>query len=255
MFGYKFRLYPSKTIETKLIGHLDLCRCLYNRLLQELNEARAEGRKLTFYDTQKLIVRLKNEENPELKKVHSKVLQMVNRQLWNNIRALSRLKKNGRKVGKLRFKGKWYKTMNYNQSGFKIEENKLILSKIGTVNIKLHRQIKGKIKGVIIKRESSGKWFAVLQVEDKPEPLPKTEKATGIGIKHFLTDSKGRQIENPKFYEKTLKKIKILQRDLSRKKRGSKNRERARIKLARAYEKLKNQRDDFLHKLSKFYIK
>jgi putative transposase len=98
--------------------------------LEELNKAREEGRKIKQTDTQALIVKLK-EEKPELKKVYSKVLQMVNYQLWSNIKALSKLKKNGKRVGKLRFKGRgWFKTLNFNQSGFRIEGNKLILSKV-----------------------------------------------------------------------------------------------------------------------------
>ncbi|MDF2957608.1 MAG: Transposase [Candidatus Alkanophagales archaeon MCA70_species_1] len=185
---------------------------------------------------------------------------MVNYQLWNNIRALSQLKKSGKKVGKLRYKtGNSFKTLNFNQSGFKIdfESKKLILSKIGSIPIKLHRQIRGKMKGVIVKRERSGKWYAIVQVEgDEPEPLPPTGKTVGIdiGIRHFLTDSDGRQVENPRFYERTLKRIKILQRNLSRKVEGSENWEKCRIELAKAYEKLVNQRNDFLHKLSRFYV-
>jgi len=256
MLSYKFRLYPSKTIQAKLQEQLELCRWLYNRLLEELNKAREEGRKIKQTDTQALIVKLK-EEKPELKKVYSKVLQMVNYQLWSNIKALSKLKKNGKRVGKLRFKGRgWFKTLNFNQSGFRIEGNKLILSKVGSIPIKIHREIEGEIKGVIVKREKSGKWFAIVQVEDELKPLQPTGKAVGIdvGIRHFLTDSDGRQIENPKYYERTLNRIKILQRNLSRKQKGSKNREKARIKLAKAYEKLVNQRNDFLHKLSRFYV-
>jgi len=184
---------------------------------------------------------------------------MVNYQLWSNIKALSELKKNGKKVGRLRYKGKgWFKTMNFNQSGFKInfENNRIVLSKIGSIPIKLHRPIEGKIKGVIVKREKSGRWYAIVQVEDETKPLPKTGKSVGIdfGIRYFLTDSDGRQIENPRYYERTLQKIRILHRNLSRKQKGSKNREKARIRLAKAYEKLVNQRDDFLHKLSRFYI-
>jgi putative transposase len=257
LLSYCFRIYPSKAVQAKLQEHLELCCWLYNRLLEELNKARAGGRRLNYKDTQALIVKLKREEKPELRKVYSKVLQMVNHQLWNNLIALSDLKKNGRRVGKLRFKGRgWYKTLNYNQSGFKLKDGKLILSKVGEIPIKLHRRIKGKVKGVVIKRERSGRWYAIFQVEDKPEPLPKTGRAVGIdvGIRHFLTDSDGRQVENPRYYEKTLKRIKILQRNLSRKQKGSKNLEKARVKLAMAYEKLVNQRDDFLHKLSRFYV-
>ena len=258
MLSYKFRIYPSKMIQKKLQEQLELCRWLYNRLLFELNKAKKESRTLKPKDTQSLIVNLK-QENTNLKKVYSKVLQMVNYQLWSNIKALHKLKKNGKKVGKLRYKGKgWFKTLNFNQSGFKIdfENNKLILSKVGSIPIKLHRSIEGKIKGVIVKREKSGKWYAIVQVEDKSEPLPPIGKVVGIdvGVRHFLTDSDGRQVENTHFYERTLERIRILHKNLSRKQKGSKNREKARIKLAKAYEKLVNQRNDFLHKLSRFYI-
>jgi putative transposase len=255
VLSYRFRLYPSKQTEEALFQHLGLCRWLYNRLLEELNKAKAEGRKLSQKDTQALIVKLKTEK-PELEQVYSKVLQMVNYQLWSNIRALSVLKKNGRRIGKLRFKGQWFKTLNYNQSGFKLEGKKLYLSKVGPINIKLHRSIEGKVKGVFVKRELSGKWFAVFQCENAVAHLAKTDRAIGldVGVKHFLSDSDGRQLENPKFYERSLERLQKVHRALSRKKKGSKNRAKARVKLARAYEKVVNQRDDFLHKLSRFYI-
>ena len=76
MLSYKFRIYPSKTAQAKLNEQLELCRWLYNKLLEEVNKARKEGRKITRKDTQALIVKLK-QEKPELKSVYSKVLQMV----------------------------------------------------------------------------------------------------------------------------------------------------------------------------------
>jgi len=257
MLSHKFRIYPSKTVEKLLNRQMAVCKWLYNRLLSELNLAREKGIKLKRTDIQALIVDLKRHEKPELGEVYAKVLQMVNHQLWSNIYALSQLKKNGKKVGKLRFKGKgWFKTLNYNQSGFRLENGKLILSKVGEIPIKLHRKIKDEVKGIVVKRERSGKWFVIFQVEDEPEPLPKTGKAIGVdmGIKHFLTDSEGRQIENPRFYERTLKRIRIRQRQLSKKEKGSKNRGKARVKLAKAYERLVDQRNDFLHKLSRLYV-
>ncbi len=75
-----------------------------------------------------------------------------------------------------------------------------------------------------------------------------------VGIKHFLTDRDGRQIENQGFYKKTIRRIRVLQHWLSRKRKGSKNREEQRIKIAEAYERLLNQRNDFLHKISRFYV-
>ncbi|USH00836.1 transposase [Thermococcus argininiproducens] len=256
MLAYRFRIYPSKTQQETMLQHMELCRWLYNQLLK----AKRENPNLRKYDTQRLIVELKK-ENPKLNSVYSKVLQMVNHQLWSNLTALKELKKKGHKVGKLRYKtspNSW-KILNYNQSGFKLDEKRkrLHLSKIGEIPIKLHRRIKGKVKGVIIKRTRSGKWYAIFQVEEEPEPLPKTGRAVGIdlGVKHFAVDSDGNAFENPLFLEKSLERIKKLQRQLSKKQKGSKNWEKARVKLAKAYEKLYNQRRDFLHKLALYYVR
>jgi putative transposase len=259
LISYKFRIYPSKTVEAKLNEQLELCRWLYNCLLSEVNKARKEGRKIMWKDTQALIVKLK-QEKPELKNVYSKVLQMVNYQLWSNIKALNELKKKGKKVGWLRYKtGNSFKTLNFNQSGFKIdfERKKLVLSKVGEIPIKLHRPVEGKIKGVIIKRTKTGKWFAIVQAEADEKPLPPTGRAVGIdvGVKHFCVDSDGLAFENPKFIDKTLEKIRRVQKQLSRKQKGSRRREKVRLRLAKLYEKLENQRLDFLHKLSCYYVR
>jgi putative transposase len=139
----------------------------------------------------------------------------------------------------------------------------LHLSKIGDIPIRVHRQVEEKVKQITIKRHSSGKWFACISVEVEEEisvnnvnnVIQREKRVIGIdvGVKHLLTDSNGRQIENPKFYEQSLQRIRIEHKKLSRKKKGSRNREKQRIRLARAYEKIVNQRDDFLHKLARFY--
>ena len=256
---YKFRLYPKKEQEEKLLGTLELCRQTYNYFLFQWNR---KDKIPSRFELQSQLPKLK-EEKPELNNVYSKVLQMVLYQLYSNLKVLSQLKKNGKKVGRLRFKGKgWFKSFCYNQSGFKlIKTGKrldiLRLSKIGDIPIRVHRVVEGEIKQVIIKRHNSGKWFACLCVEKEVNAIRRERrKAVGIdlGIRHFLTDTDGRQIENPRFYERTLKRISVIQHWLSRKKKGSKNREKQRIKLAKLYERLTNQRDDFLHKLSRFYV-
>jgi putative transposase len=256
---YKFRLYPKSEQEQRLLETLELCRQTYNHFLAQWDGKEKIPSRLDF---QAQLPELKREK-PELNRVYSKTLQMVLYQVYSNLRALSQLKKNGKRVGKLRFKGKgWFKTFVYNQSGFKLIKtgkrlDLLRLSKIGDIPIRLHREVEGKIKQVIIKRHNSGKWFACLCIEKETSVIqrePKEVVGIDVGLKHFLTDSEGRQIENPRFYERTLKRIRILHRNLSRKKKGSKNREKARIKLAKAYERLVNQRNDFLHKLSRFYV-
>lgn len=255
MRTYKFRIYPSKSIQRTIEEHLNICRYLYNYLLEQ----KSKNPKLNKMDTQKLITEHKK-ANPELKKVHSKVLQMVNNKLWGNLKALGKLKQNGHKVGKLRFKSSKnrYKTLEYNQSGFKINYNakKLKLSKIGEIPIVLHRNIKGKIKSTIIKKEPTGKWFALFQVEEEPKSLPKTNKVVGIdlGIDAYAIDSDGNKFENPKFIDKTLDKIKRVQKNLSRKVKGSNNWSKTKLKLIKVYDKLNNQKNDFLHKLSRYYV-
>jgi len=250
MLAYRFRLYPSREQEKTLLEMLEACRFVYNQTLEWLNKGESN-----LFELKRRLPKLK-EENPWLRKAYSQSLQNeVLRVL--NLRVLSALKRNGRRVGRLRFKGKgWFKSFAYPQFGFRLERGKLFLSKVGAVPIKLHREIKGKVKGVIIKRERSGKWFAIFQVEDEPKPLPKTGKTVGIdvGVRHFLTDSEGRQVENPRFYERTLERMRRRQREFCRRKKGSKNREKARVRLAKAYEKLVSQRNDFLHKLSRFYV-
>ncbi|MEM3061362.1 MAG: transposase, partial [Candidatus Bathyarchaeia archaeon] len=232
-------------------------RQTYNYFLTQWN-----GKPQSRLELQAQLPKLKMEK-PELCKVYSKTLQMVLYQLYSNLKALSQLKRNGKKVGRLRFKGKgWFKCIHYNQSGFKlIKTGKrldiLHLSKIGDIPIRVHRSIKGRMKQVIIKRHNSGKWFVCICVEEEVNVAKREHKRVlgiDVGIRHFLTDGEGRQIENPRFYEKTLERIKTLQHWLSRKQKGSKNREKQRIKFAKAYEKIINQRDDFLHKLSKFYV-
>ena len=257
MITHRSRLYPTEEQEKRLLKTLEICRQTYNYFLSKIRESNKVPSRL---ELQSELPKLKKEK-PKLNKVYSKVLQMVLYQLYSNLKALAKLKKKGKKVGKLRYKGKWFKTFVYNQSGFKIirtgkKLDRLYLSKIGDIPIRIHREIEGKIKQVIIKRYKSGKWFALVCVEKEKEQKSKTGKAIGIdvGVRFFLTDSEGKQIENPKFYEKTLKRIRIEQRRLSKKKKGSRNRRKQKKKLAKKYEKLVNQRDDFLHKLSRFYV-
>jgi putative transposase len=222
-----------------------------------MNKARESGKTLRTYDTQNLIPLLKT-ENPNLSKVYSKVLQMVNYTLWSNIKGLSALKMNGRKVGHLRFKGKgWYNTLNYNQSGFKLDQDHSILklSKIGEIKIKLHRKVEGNIKAVLIKR-AGDRWFALIQAEQEPKRLSETGNAVGldVGLTSFVVDSDGNSVENPRFQEKAATKVKNIQRKLPRAQKGSNNRRKLVDKLEKAHERINNQRADFLHKLSRMYV-
>ncbi len=183
---------------------------------------------------------------------------MANYTLWSNIRALSQRKKKGRKIGGLRFKSaSRYRTLNYNQSGFKIdrEHHTITFSKIGTLPFNMHRQHTGKVKGVLITR-SGDKWYVIIQVEQEVSESNREGLSVGIdvGLNSFAVDSDGAVIENPRFYEHSPDKIKRLQQSIPRKKRFSQNRRKAKSRLEKVYDHITNRKKDFLHKLSRYYV-
>ena len=257
MKTYKFRLYPSKATEQKLQRTLDLCRFTYNNLLDEFSSWDSISR----YELQSRIVDFQI-CYPELKEVYSKTLQYENYRLFSNLQALGQTKKRGRKVGRLRFKGKgWFKTIHYNQSGYKMimtgkRCQTLKLSKIGEIPIRCHRQVSGIIKQVVVKREPSGKWFASLITDEQKQVTKKPIKnvvGIDLGLTDSVWDSDNNKTENPKFLKKYSEQLATCQRRMSKKRLGSNNRDRFRIRLARKYETLTNTRKDFIHKLTKYY--
>ncbi len=252
MKAYKFRIYPNKTQKRKLLETFDLCRFTYNKLL----EALMKQEKIDRGEIQHHIVDLK-EQHPILKKVYSKTLQYECYRLFSNLKGLSRIKKKGIKVGRLRFKGRnWFKTIQYNQSGFKLIKrknkryDKLHLSKIGEINIVCHREINGKIKQITVKKNIDN-WYVMI-ITDKEYTLKKGKEKVGIdvGIINFYTDNIGNKVRNPLFLQKSLEKIRRAHRNLSKKKKGSKNRKKAINRLLKKHEKINNQRTDFFHKLT-----
>ena len=255
---YKFRLYPTKPQEERLLWTLEQCRFTYNKLLEGLQQQDRPNQN----ELQHSLLALKG-QYPMLKDVYSKVLQHENYRLFSNLHSLAQRKKSGKKVGRLRFKNRHsFKTFTYNQSGFKVIRNdlrydKLHLAKIDDVPFIMHRNIDGVIKQVTIKHYPSGKWFALIATETKKE-LVKTQntKSVGIdlGLMNYVADSDGHCVSHPKRLERSLLKLKKTQRKLSRKKKGSKNRSKQKIKAARVHEKIVNQRNDFLHKLSRYYV-
>ncbi len=151
-----------------------------------------------------------------------------------------------------RFQGRnRYNSFTYPQSGYSLtHDSRLCLSKIGSIKIKLHREIEGAIKTCTIKYEA-GQWYAVFSCEvEQAESLPPIENEVGIdlGITHFAALSDGTFIESPRYCRKAQKKLEKLQQSLSRKKRGSHRREKARKAVAKAHRKIRNQRRDFHHK-------
>ncbi|MGI8642018.1 MAG: RNA-guided endonuclease InsQ/TnpB family protein [Pyrinomonadaceae bacterium] len=256
--SFKFSIKPSKAQTAKLENTLNLCRNIYNAALQERRNAWELNRiNITRFDQDKQLPFIK-QTNPEYKDVHSQVLQDVLKRLDKSFQGFYRRVTRKQKAGYPRFKGKnRFDSFCYAQSGFNLLGNKLALSKIGTLKIKLSRNIVGKVKTCQIKREC-GKWFVIFTVETcVEEGLPKTGESVGLdmGISAFCTLSDGSAIDNFKYYESTNKKLRVAQRSVSRKKKGSGCRKKAVLKLRQIHNRIKNQRTDFQHKVSTHLVK
>ena len=259
VLSYKYRVYPTKKQVGRLRHQMQLAKQLYNILFETAKEHyKQTGKTFSQFDMNNHITQLKKEK-PEFKELHSQVAQNVSKRLGDSYKAFFRrvkAKQKGAKVavGFPRFK-KFVSSLTYPQVGFKfLNERRLHLSGIGNIPIVLHRAPKGEIKTCVIKIYDSGKWFVGF-ANELPETEFKSNEKTSVGVDvgltSFATLSDGQKIVTPKFLRKSEKKLKLLQRRISRKKKGSKNKRRARLRFARGEEKVANQRFDFLHKLSR----
>jgi putative transposase len=191
-------------------------------------------------------------ERPSLNNVYSQTLQNVAERIDKAFQNFFRRVKNGdKKVGYPRFKGfDQYDSLTYKQAsfGWNIEDNKLKLSKIGSVKIKIHRSIIGTLKTCTIRRQA-GKWYACFSVEYQNNPLPKSDKAVGIdvGLENFATLSTQENINNPRFFKTDQKALAKAQRKLSKQTKGSLERKRAKQIVVKIHEGISNRRHNFIH--------
>ena len=252
MRNYKFRLYPNLEQEHKLQNNLNVCKWVYNKFVEQ-----AQKSFLTRNDMNYILTELKQSE-PWLYNYHSKMLQMVSTQLEGAEKSLIELSKKGHKTGQLKFaRYNEFRTFTYNQSGFKLDNNKLFLSKIGDIRIKRHRDTPDNIRQVMVTKSKSGKWYACLTCELVKMNPPKINftKSVGIdvGIKSFVYDSDKHSTPNPLNLKKMLKPLVRVQRKVSRRVKGSNNRLKAIRHLQKIHEKITNRRNNFQHKLSSTY--
>jgi len=252
--GYEYRLYPNKTQQKLFAKTFGCCRYVYNHFLsRRIEYHEREGKYINSFALSKELTILKNELE-WLKEVDCQALQQELRHQDNAFNRFFKAKK-----GFPKFKTKHSHRYTYTTIlGVKLdtENQKIKLPKIGKINLRLDRIPKGQIKSVTIKQVPSGKYFICLTVLEDDTYLPKDdinqETTIGIdlGLKDFAILSDGRKITNPRYLKNNLKKLAILQKRLSKKQKGSNNRNKARIKVAKQYEKITNIRKDFLHKLT-----
>ncbi len=260
MKTFKYRIYPSKAQETQLNQQLELCRWVYNRTLETRKNAfEQNGVSLSYYDTKKMLPDWK-EENPALKRVHSMVLQDVTMRVELAFQAFFRRVKTGKeKPGYPRFKGyDRYDSMCYPQygNGVKLVGNQLNLSKIGSVKVKLHRELIGTPKTVCVRRSSTGKWFATFVCKCQKSTLPAEPKCIGIdvGTTTFATLSDGEKVKNPRFFNRESNELAKAQRRLEKVVKGTLARANRKKVVSLIHERIANKRSDFAHKLSRQWV-
>jgi len=254
----KYRIYPTKSQAKILESWLEECRWLYNYLLEQRRNAwEQEQRSIGYVEQCREITRLKA-ERPSLKQVYSQVLQNVAARLDNAFQHFFSRVKKGENPGYPRFKGKnRFHSITYPQFGFAIRDGRLELAKIGSVKIKLHRPISGKVKTCTIIRKPTGKWYACFAIEYEPQALPESEEVVGIdmGIKSFATLSTGEKIPNPHFFREEEKALAKAQRKLSKiaegKGRNTPEYRKAKKVVSRIHERICFKRHDFIHQLAR----
>lgn len=253
--GVKFRIYPNKEQQNLISQTLGCCRLVYNMGLDMRNKAFENGEKLNYFKTSAILTELKrSDEFLFLRDVEAVALQQSLRDLDRGF--VNFFQKRARHP---RFKSKHnnhqsYRTMNQNNK-IRIVGKYIKLPKLGYIKIRQSMDV-GKINSATVMRTPTGKYFVVLNVDFEPELKQNDGGSIGVdvGIKEFYSDSNGNVVSNPKFLEKSSKKLRREQRKLSRKKKGSNNRNKQRIRVAKVHEKITNQRNDFLQKISTMLI-
>jgi len=246
----KVRLYPNNQQQQTLSQSFGNCRWLWNHFLNLMNQTYQDtGKGLSGYAVKKQIPQLKKEYE-WLKLTYSQCLQQVCLNLgvaFNNFFE--------KRAKYPRFKSKHGKQSIHYPQNVKVLDGVLLLPMVGEVKAVFHREIEGKIKTVTVSLNKSGQYFAAILFEDdKDQPkISKEGKAVGIdlGLNHFAITSDGSKFDNPRWIDKHEKNLKLKQQQLSRKQKGSNNKNKSRKKVARVHNKIANCRSDFHHKLSR----
>lgn len=253
---YRYRIYPTKRQTQTLNNHLAVCCELYNAALQERRDAwRLEHKSISWFD-QNLQISEIRKERPDVEQIRTTALQDALKRVDKAFKGFFRRVRAGQHPGYPRFRSfPRYNSMTFRQIGNALSGSKLRISKVGQVRIKLHRPIEGTIKTLTVKREA-GRWFAIFACEVNPQPLPFSPNVIGIdvGLTHFATLSDGTEIHNPRYYRRAERGLRVAQRRVARRKKGSSRRRKAIQLLQRAHSHVRAQRTDFHHNISRWLV-
>lgn len=256
-YTYRFRIYPNKEQEAQIKANFDCNRFVYNYFLDlRIKYYETDHSLLSASECSKKLTVLKKEK-PWLYDADATSLQYTLKNLDNAFRRFFSARKNGASFGFPKFKKKKSNKNSYTVHGSRfgiiVTFDDIKLPKLGKVKCKTSKHAIGRVISCTITQNPSGKYYVSVYCEKVDfNDLPKTGEKVGIdlGVKDFITTSDGEKYENIKFTKQASKKIAKLQRDLARKKKGSKRYEKQRIKYAREMEHIQNQRKDRVHKIT-----
>jgi putative transposase len=257
--NFKYRLLGNKEVFSKADNWLFLMRQLYNAALEEkiVNWNQAKHN-ISCYEQMKELKYIRR-ELPEYAAINAQTLRTPLHRLDFAFQKFFKGIKRGERVGFPRFKGKGrFNSFAMEQNGWKLDGKYLTIRNLGKFKIRLSRPLEGDIKRITIHKEPTGKWYALFSCENiLDRKLKPSNKIIGIdvGIKSFLVDSDGKKVHSPNFLRKGLGILRTRRRKLSRCKRGSNNRNKTKLLVAKTYEHITSQRHDWLHKLTNYYIK
>jgi putative transposase len=265
---YKYRMYPTDAQALQLEQTFEFLRLLYNSCLQERRDSYQKlGKGVSYSAQSKSLPEIKEMFPKETENIYSQVIQNTLKRVDRAFSNFFRRVKEGKKPGYPRFK-KFanYKSITFPQVRPCLSRGVIVLNRLGNqkaklkvsgfdkeFNIKFHREMYGDCVNVIIKKFPSGKYFVFFVCENVPKNVYSTTNNTvgiDLGLANFLTLDNGTQYHHPKPYKTAKEKLAHRQRKLALKQRGSKNRERQRVLLAKQHEHVANIRDDFQHKLT-----
>jgi len=255
--SFKYRIYPNqeqKELLSRIFGQI---RFVYNLGLETKISAYTGSKKhLNVFDLNKQITQLKKNECDWLKESPSQALQMSMSNLDNAYTNFFR------GAGFPKFKSKYRKQSFQLPQGVFLSENKkqVFIPKLKFTDIDLHREFKGEIKTVTVSKTTTNKYYISILVDNKKE-LPKkqpiklnTTVGVDLGIKDFAITSDGKKFKNHDFFKSAMNELRIQQRSLSRKQKGSNHYIKQKMKVSLLHEHIKNQREDYLHKISKYLV-
>lgn len=253
-YSYKFRIYPNTEQQILIQKTFGCTRFVYNYFLaQRISEYNTSGKSSTRFQQDKSLTLLK-QQIEWLQEPDKCALQNALKDLDTAYKNFFRSVKSNGKVGFPQFKSKRNRRKSYRtNSNIVIFKDRVRLPKLGLVKCRISKEVRGRILSATVSQNPSGKYFVALCCTDvEIAPLPCTGAVVGLdmGLKSFVITSDGIEYPNHRYLRKSQKKLARLQKQLSRKSKGSNRREKARIKVARLYEKITNQRNDTINKLS-----